>query len=264
MPPPCHAAADGIIGHVAIGPRSRRAAPPGCQQAAARSAPGHPPAHRDHGPDLACSAPRSIADTDAETPTLALAWHLTCTLSRPSSQSSEAECGDATQGRGRGQARLRSRLHSLFRPVFSAAGLQAALSPSLARAADADIAAGGVPAGIGAVSAALTAALPSPAAEAAPPPPAVDLSAAASAVADAAAALAGAIAQPSNFASRVARNEAVLEPVRLAETTACRDRVMHYRLPPSAEDPKPSRTAPHASWPYERVGAASKHRRFLQ
>jgi len=179
MPPLCYAAADGTISHVVIGPRSRRATPPSCQQAAVHAAPVHPPAHRDHGPDLACSAPRSIADTDAETATLALAWHLTCALSQPPSPSSEATSGDMTQGQRRGKVRLRSRLRSLFKPVTAAVGLQATLRPSLAHAADADVAASSVPAGIGAVSTAVAAALPSPAADAAPPSsPAVDLSAA--------------------------------------------------------------------------------------
>ncbi len=143
------------------------------------------------------------------------------------------------QGQRRGRVRLRSHLRSLFRPVTAAVGLQTALRPSLAHAADAEVAASSVPAGFGAVSSTLAAALPSTTADAAPPSsPAVDLSAAASAVADAAAALAGAIAQPSNFASRVARNEAVLEPVRLAEITACRDRVMIIHCRRLREDPE--------------------------
>ena len=226
MRPFCVPAADGIICHAAIGPRSRRGACHGGQQAAARAAPAHPPAHRDLGPDLACSTPRSIGDADADTATLALAWHLTCALSHPSSRSSEATCADATQGQRQGKARLRSRVRSLFRPILAATGLQAALSPSHAQAADSEIATSGTAAGISTASSTLAAALPSAAADAAPSPPVVDLSAAASAVADAAAALAGAIAQPSNFASRVARSEAVLEPVRPAETTACRDHVI--------------------------------------
>ena len=212
MPSLCDAARSTVTGPARLGPRLWRASSQAWRRTTASAARPYPPAHRDLGRDLNEAQSQSVADADDDqTAMLALAWHLTCTLSDSHQRRSVASDADATQRCRPRQDRLRSRLWSLPSPILAAVGLQATVSPSLARAADAETAASSA---VDAVASTVAAVAPS--AADASPPPAVDLTAAATAVANAASALAGAIAQPaSTVASRVSgpTSEAVLEPV---------------------------------------------------